>query len=53
MRGPAFTLRCWLFGHSPTERMRHGFCNDSDTEYTFCERCTALFKEVDDEWVRA
>lgn len=52
MMGPDFTIRCWLFGHNPVERLRHGFCNDSDTEFTFCERCSALYKGVDGEWVR-
>jgi hypothetical protein len=52
MMGPEFTIRCWLFGHNPVERLRHGFCNDSDTEFTFCERCSALYKDIDGEWIR-
>lgn len=52
MKGPAFTLRCFLFGHSPSEEMRHGFLTDSEAEFTFCERCTMLFREEDGEWVK-
>lgn len=46
------SLKCLVLTHSPDEDLRHTFCAE-DTEMTFCERCGALMKDVDGEWVVA